>query len=92
MNPPDQDLHTALARFVGSFEHVFDHDWFHTKGCLATPDSFIDPQATFLAPAEFDEGNNWCSRAALLEAYRDLVEVMLRHGIQPDMDAGLTDP
>jgi hypothetical protein len=86
---PDPELEQAVAYFVGTFEHVFDQDWAHTKGCLQNPDSYIDPAGTFINPIEFDETNNWASRAALLERYRELAEVLLRRGIQarlPDED------
>lgn len=73
----------ALACFAGWFEWVFEHDWTHTKSCLAHADRFIDPQDSFLVPAQFDEASNWTNRAALLEAYRQLAEAMLRQGLRP---------
>ena len=81
-----EELYRALALFVGRFEHVFESDWEYTKNCLKAPETFIDSDADFLTPAQFDEGNNWCSREALLESYRDLVEVMLREGVIPVLD------
>jgi len=47
------------------------------------PDGYIEPEATFITPATFDEEANWCNRQSLLNSYRHLVEVMLQHGIQP---------
>jgi len=78
----DKELDLAVSRFVDSFEHVFDHDWHNqTKACLQSPDTFIDPAGTFLNPIEYDEANNWCSRATLLETYRQLVELMMARRI-----------
>lgn len=87
----DPEFEKAVAHFVGAFEHVFGDDWEHTKECMKVPDLFVDPKGTFINPAEFDESNNWCSRYALLETYRKLVEAMLRRGIKP-MLAGVDDP
>ncbi len=73
----DEKLDKAMSRFVSMFEFVFGStDWEYTKLCLKEPDSFVDPQGTFINPLVEDEGNNWSARSALLEAYRDVVEAM----------------
>jgi hypothetical protein len=77
----DEKLDLAVSRFVDSFEHVFEQDWHYTKLCLQNPEGYIDPAGTFLNPLEFDEANNWDSRAMLLEAYRQLVELMMARRI-----------
>jgi hypothetical protein len=77
----DEKLEKALSRFVDYFELVFDQDWDHTKACLQNPDTYIDPAGTFVNPLEDDEANNWGNRKALLEAYRDVVELMMARRI-----------
>jgi len=77
----DEKLDQAYSRFVSYFELVFGDDWDHTKGCLQSPDVHIDPAGTFLNPLEDDEANNWGNRKALLEAYRDVVELMMARRI-----------
>jgi hypothetical protein len=77
----DEKLDQAYSRFVDYFELVFGDDWDHTKGCLRSPDTYIDPVGTFLNPLEDDEANNWGNRKALLEACRDVVELMMARRI-----------
>lgn len=81
--PRDPRLEKTAARFLGAFEHVFGHDWEHTKDCLRS-DLHVERGHTFVNPGKFDEDANWCSRAGLLEAYRDLAETLMRRGAHPD--------
>lgn len=80
----DTELERVAAEFIDAFEHVFGDDWEHTKGCLSSPDLFIDRELTFINPGQFDEANNWCSRLRLLERYRCLAEELMKRGVHAD--------
>jgi hypothetical protein len=79
------DLLEAIAAFVGAFEEVFERDWEYARIMLspANLDSFVASGATFLNPGVEDESEDWGTRAELLDRYRQLLQVMKRHGIQP---------
>ena len=64
---------------------MFERDWEYAKIMLsrANIDSFVAPGSTFLKPAVEDEVDDWGARATLLDRYRELLQVMQRHGIQP---------
>lgn len=81
----DADLRRAIAAFVGAFEEVFDRDWEYAQTMLspANIDTFIAAGGTFLKPGVVDEVEDWGARAELLDRYRQLLEVMQQHGMQP---------
>jgi hypothetical protein len=81
----DADLHKALAAFLGAFEEVFGRDWEYSKVMLSPANiaSFVAPGGTFLNGGVEDEEEDWGARAELLERYRQLLQIMDRHGIQP---------
>lgn len=70
---PHNELNELISRFLTSFHAVFHLDWEHTLLCLEHP-IFIHRQGTFIEPKVADEENNWSSRAALLNAYRELIK------------------
>ena len=86
---PGDPLTIAAARFVGAAEVVLQEDWKYTLYNLR-PDSvdwFVAPGHVFLQPGVSNEQNNWGARAALLQAYRELVAEMERSGLSPTQPA-----
>jgi len=69
----------AVARFVDSFELVFDGDWELTHGRIADPECVI--KGTFIHPNVEDESNNWGNRGSLLRSYRHLKALLKDLGI-----------
>jgi predicted AlkP superfamily pyrophosphatase or phosphodiesterase len=88
----DEKLDRAYRRFVNVFEIVFKEDWEHSKGCLQNIDAYVAPGGTFLNPLQDDEDANWSARKSLLEAYRDVVEVMNARGIYDEEPPGFGQP
>ncbi len=76
-------LYGLISSFLASFSLVFDHDWYHTKGCLETDiiDCYIAEGSTFINPSIEDEHNNWSNRGALLESYRELKDFISQNEI-----------
>lgn len=92
MNEKEQTIHVIArdaSQFLAAFRHVFDTDWHYTKDCIESG-LMIPEGKTFLRPGldnigqKNDEMSNWASRAALLDAYRDLSETLTRFGFHPD--------
>ncbi len=88
----DEKLDRAYCHFVNMFEFVFKLDWSYTKACMENPDAVIDPAGTFLNPMRDEDFSNWAARKALLEAYRDVVEVMNARGIYDEEPPGFGQP
>ena len=89
----DKQFRDTLAKFLDSFEQVFDKDWDYTKEQLGIPDQantedqnengiyIIAPSGTFLNPKVDDEDLeivNWGNRQTLLRDYRELKKLLTR--------------
>jgi len=59
---------------------------------LQNIDAYVAPGGTFLNPLQDDEDANWSARKSLLEAYRDVVEVMNARGIYDEEPPGFGQP
>lgn len=61
----------AYSVFLKDFEIMFDEDWDYTE--TAIKDGWVG-SGTFLntGMSEYDEGDNWACRGALLSSYRKL--------------------
>ncbi len=77
------ELNELISKFLVTFHGVFHLDWDHSSLCL-TGGSFISRSGTFIEPRVQDEQNNWANRAALLEAYRELVNFIETNNIEID--------
>ena len=76
---PKIDLNLAIAEFVGALEVVLHYDWDYTTLMISGEEpSFLQPELT---PEE--ENEDWGSRGAFLEKYRELVLAMRSNGIAP---------
>ena len=73
------ELEIALAEFVGAFEVVFRYDWEYTRLMIGDEEE----GATFVEPGLADETEDWGSRGALLQKYRNLVALMKRENMEP---------
>lgn len=72
-----KELQQALSEFMGALEVVFRYDWEYTT-------QMIDRDTpSFFEPGVEDETEDWGSRGAFLEKYRNLVSVMKRYGLSP---------
>jgi catechol 2,3-dioxygenase-like lactoylglutathione lyase family enzyme len=82
---PDPAFREAIAAFVGVFEEVFERDWEYARTMLSAANTaaLIAPGATFLNPGVEDEAEDWGARAELLGRYRQLLQVLERHGVRP---------
>jgi hypothetical protein len=78
----DQLLQQKMLNFLEVFELVFDHDWQYTRDAIVEG-SFIAPRASFVEPGVEDEDANWGNRGALLIAYRDLLDSLVKQGLWP---------
>lgn len=79
------ELNKKIARFLLSFELVFDNDWDRTKACMLE-ENFIQEQGTFLNPFPGEhftggKGDNWANRSSLLAYYRNLKAFAISEGI-----------
>lgn len=65
----------AYSVFLKDFEIMFDEDWDYTE--TAIKDGWVG-SGTFLntGMSEYDEGDNWACRGALLSSYRKLKEAL----------------
>ena len=78
-NARPASLEQAIAEFVGAFQVVFHYDWNYTT-------TMIGQEApSFLSPglSTDEETEDWGSRGALLEKYRQLAAAMKAAGISP---------
>lgn len=75
----DKELELALTEFVGAFEIVFRYDWDYSKTMIGDEEEGHN----FIEPGLEDETNDWGARGALLEKYRQLVEVMKEKQLEP---------
>lgn len=77
----------ALEEFMKAFVGVFDHDWDHAEGCLSNEmrGYFIAAGGTFVNPGLPNDqlGNNWSSRAYLLDKMHAARATLISHG-RPD--------
>jgi hypothetical protein len=75
----EQSLHQALAEFVGAFEVMFHYDWHYTSSMIGGEEpSFLQPGLSIEAESE-----DWGTRGALLEKYRNVVAAMKAAGLSP---------
>lgn len=73
------ELEKRAARFLWSFELVFDNDWMFTKDTIC--DEYLTAASgTFLNPSE-GVGGDGSNRENLLNAWLDLRSYMISEGI-----------
>lgn len=84
-----ETLARDAGNFLTAFEAVFDQDWYHTQACIRS--EFMIPEGrTFLHPGlgneepNSPEDSNWCRRAWILDAFRNLDETLRRLQRHPD--------
>lgn len=74
------ELQMQILNFLDWFEVVFDRDWDHSESMLSDDSRkhFIAPGGTFLHPdlPRHLECNNWAHRGGLLDAYRELTNLI----------------
>jgi hypothetical protein len=83
---PDPELAQSAGRFIEVFRHVFHYDWEHTRLALKAFRFYSDGIGTFITPGleNDEESYNWQARGLLLDAFRELSELLRERGLHPD--------
>ncbi|WP_172205357.1 hypothetical protein [Niveibacterium sp. COAC-50] len=82
----DSELESAIARFLGAYEVVFDIDWEYSRELMQHDmANVIGSEATFARPAPGFENKNWGARTALIRAHQELVSLLSDRGVSPDV-------